>query len=672
MPGMSAGDWLSPRAKASSQVPGSLPGGPVEAGGGGYADQEGLDVQALVGWMQRRFVLVAGLLLIAVPLIWKAQFLRHEYFRQDDFYLLDLAHRSRFSWAYLTYIGSGHLMIGPKALVWVVATVWGDNWGVASAISLLLVAASGLAALRLLRMLFGDRPAILIPLAVYVLTPLTLADLGWWTAALESLPLQLATFMALAAHVLFVRTGRIYHLAAAAIWIAFGLACFEKALLLPLLLFGVTSGFLVDARSWLAGSAQAAKSYWRAWAIYAALMLGYAALLARTLPTSQVPTAPAFGQVLSFTEVLVKNTFITGAFGGPWTWFPIPDGSYALASPPRVLSWLALVAAVVTIGVSVLRRRKAMRAWLILAVWLVGDIVPVVIGRLSDWPAVILGLETRYVADAAPVLAICLALAFWRTTDEASPLRSGQHGRSAVTWPGSTGTSAGRPLAWSLAVVLVIGAIWSSFGYGHATSGAPAAAYVANAQRAVSQAPVGQPVLDGPVPSFLMINAFGNAINASNVVGALERGKMADKLRWMTLPAGTVDNLMLFGPDGRLHLAVVYGTSSTVLPASSLGCWPNRGGRIVLYFGVPSPSYTSILRIAYLWRSATAGAITVGYGSQYFRLPVQPGLHAAYLHVTGRASAVIVTGFGQSSICIGNAQAGYLGMAFGGPTIPAS
>ena len=126
------------------------------------------------------------------------------------------------------------------------------NWALASAVSLVLLAAAGLAAFRLLRTLFGNRPAILIPLAVYLLIPLTMPDLGWWSSAIESLPLQIATFMALNAQVHYVRTGRFRHAVAAAAWVVFGLIFFEKAMVLPALLFAVSSGFLIDGRWWRA------------------------------------------------------------------------------------------------------------------------------------------------------------------------------------------------------------------------------------------------------------------------------------------------------------------------------------------------------------------------------------------------------------------------------------
>src|SRR5215471_11795597 len=144
-------------------------------------------------------------------------------------------------------------MIGPRAIAWLLVRASLYDWKLASGVVLVLQACASLAALRVLRTLFGNRPVILLPLAVYLLTPLTIAGLGWMTAALESVPLQLATFMAINAHVCYVRSGHLRHLAAAAGWVAFGLAFFEKALVLPLLLLAITAAFFAGDTSLLAG-----------------------------------------------------------------------------------------------------------------------------------------------------------------------------------------------------------------------------------------------------------------------------------------------------------------------------------------------------------------------------------------------------------------------------------
>ena len=45
-------------------------------------------------WVREHGVLFAGVAMILVQLAWKAQFLSHLYFTQDDFYNLDLAIQS--------------------------------------------------------------------------------------------------------------------------------------------------------------------------------------------------------------------------------------------------------------------------------------------------------------------------------------------------------------------------------------------------------------------------------------------------------------------------------------------------------------------------------------------------------------------------------------------------
>jgi hypothetical protein len=170
-----------------------------------------IDWPELATWARNRGVVIFGLILITAQLIWKSIFISNYFFWQDDFHFLELGLGHSFSWGYLTYDGAGHLFPGVYAIVWVVARIGLYDWVFASAITVISLAAAGLAALRLLRTLFGDRPAILVLLLAYLLCPLTMLDDRWWSAALESLPLQIAIFMALNAQVHYVRTNRFRH-----------------------------------------------------------------------------------------------------------------------------------------------------------------------------------------------------------------------------------------------------------------------------------------------------------------------------------------------------------------------------------------------------------------------------------------------------------------------------
>src|SRR5262245_66675934 len=94
------------------------------------------DLRSTLDWLRNNRVLVAAIVLIVVEIAWKAQFLSHLYFRQDDFHDLDLARESSFSWQYVTYIGAGHLIIGLRVIAWLMVQTSLYHWGLASAISL--------------------------------------------------------------------------------------------------------------------------------------------------------------------------------------------------------------------------------------------------------------------------------------------------------------------------------------------------------------------------------------------------------------------------------------------------------------------------------------------------------------------------------------------------------
>src|SRR5690242_16825160 len=206
----------------------------------------------MASWVRRRRpVVLAALVLIAAQVVWLARFLRTMYFFRDDFVNMDLAIRSQFGWHYLTYIGSGHLMIAERAVIWLVERISFYNWTIAWLVTLILVAAADIAAFRVLRTLFGERPAILIPLVMYLLSPLSVAGLGWWTVALELVPFELASFLAVHAHVRYIRTGMKRHAAASVVWVVVGLLTFEKAIVLPIILLGITGAFYSGRRSWL-------------------------------------------------------------------------------------------------------------------------------------------------------------------------------------------------------------------------------------------------------------------------------------------------------------------------------------------------------------------------------------------------------------------------------------
>jgi hypothetical protein len=658
------------------------PAGP----GGVLARRDGDDIEqyrsefdfaAAATWLRRNYVLTAGLVLVVAEVIWKALFLSHMYFSQDDFVNLDIAIKSPLDWRYLSLIGAGHLFPGVRALTWVLARVSLYDWGLDAGVALLLVAAASLALLRLLRILFGDRPAILIPLAVYALTPLTVPDLGWWWCAIESLPLQLAIFMTLAAHVHYVRTGRNVHLVAAASWLAIGMLFFEKGFILAPLMFAITAGFLTGARSWLTGAAVALRTYARAWLVYGALMVGYAVMFFVAFSSSaqqaQAPTSAS--AVLSVGSTLIRDTFVTGAFGGPWHWLPLPDGQQALAQPPSFIVLLCGVATIALLAVSVLLRPLALRAWAILLGWVViADVLPLVIGRLSGGLQGFLGLETRYLADAACVLAICVGLAFLPVIGS-TEVEAASHPRRTPTAAQRLRVvlAADQNLRYAGAVlvaVFVVSSIWSVHAYQASTPGSAAArTYVTNIKKAVRVVPRGTTVLDQFMPQQLVEGLFGKPYALeSSVIGDLEQGKLAGKVDWVSNTKGTIDDLRVFGSDGELYPAVIEGVYSVNRTGTGFkGCWPARKGHVVVRFQRTTGIYDWTLRLTYIWGSAPS-TLSVHYGGLVRQLAVKKGVHNAYLPVNGQVTKFVVSGFGATGLCVTGAESGII-VPFG-PAIP--
>lgn len=625
------------------------------------ADEAGVEFAEVVTWLRKHQVSLVGLLLVAASVVWKAQFLYRRYFYQDDFVDLDIARRSGFSWHYLGLVGDDHFFPGLRAITWVLArTPSLYNWALDSTVLLIFAAAASLAALRVLRTLFGDRPAILFPLVIYLVLPLTVPDFGWWWTGMEALPLQLAIFMTLNAHVLYVRTGRWLHLGAAVGWLIFGLLFFEKGVVLPLLLFGITSAFCVDARSWLGGMARTVRQHWPAWLCYAVVLIGYAFVTLAAFRASRSISHPAtsISAVRTFTSYFVRDNLLPGLFGGPWHWFDAGPGSrYAIALPSSFMVTVSEIAAAVLLVVNLWVRPVAWRAWTIFATWVVADMATVIVGRLGFGLTVFFALDTRYLVDAAPVFAVCFGLACLPVAGTGQRAATVQRVRRrlsiGIDW---------RLTVGALVAVFVLSAIWSDQGYQNLTNGAPAvAAYVANADRAVTHAAPGTFIIDQAMPTNAILPTFGAQANQSQIIGLLAKGKQARRLHWITQAVGTIDNLKMFGGDGHLLPALVSGAYSVPRTGRGLkSCWPYRHRRIVVRFTRPTAPFAQTLHIGYIWGGGAPGFLVVRYGESDQRLYLTPGVHSAYLSVAGSVTKFAIDGARGRYLCVGVSASGKL------------
>jgi hypothetical protein len=605
-------------------------------------------------WLRNNGVTVAALILIAIQLVWMAVLLAHFYFRQDDYYFLDKALAHRLSWSYLMSVDAGHMLPLGFALAWAMARISLYNWPLTSLLILALLAATCLALLRVLRTLFGNRPAILIPFTVFVFSPLSLAAVTWWAISLEILPLELAIFMAVDAHVRYLRGGRFRSALAAAGWLLFGMAAMDKGAVVPLLLFALTSAFFVEGR-WAVAAVRAARRYWRAWVLYGALLAGYGVVFVIQLFGSGNSTAsPGAASLAHFASTLVGVTLVPGLLGGPWQW---QSFSSTAANPPVALQQLSWVVAALVVIVSCGYRRRAWRAWAILFAWLVAaDIVPVAIGRLEGAGAgfaTLFGLEARYVTDTVAVFALCLGLAFLPLAGEQSVSRF----RLPVNTPAETSRDIARSARAAIAVLLALflaGSFWSLQSLERNTHTEAARSYIATAQAAIARAPHGTVIIDTPTPVMIMDPFFFHPSGSTSyVIGAMARDIPARHLSWIASPHGVLPDLMIFDAKGRLRRATLAGASSGP-PPHGQRCWSvtTRGTSVPVHASLFPWSWT--VRLDY---AGPAAVLALRLGRKWTEVTLPAGAHAIYVPLAGSGKTITVRLAGPAPAMLGNAPA---------------
>ncbi|MCW2935702.1 MAG: hypothetical protein JWM19_6664 [Actinomycetia bacterium] len=608
-----------------------------------------------VRWLRSNWILAVGLVLIGLQLWWKAGFLGRSFFRLDDYYYLERASTTGLSWSYLTWVNDGHLNVVGAVIAWLTAQSSPDDWPLATLVTLLLLGATCLALLRMLRTLFGDRPWVLLLVVLYMLDPLSLPGLSWWTVALEQLPMQLAIFCAVDAHVRYLRTKRYGHAIAAAAWMAVAMLSDFQGAATPLLLFVLTSAFFTQG-TWSRALWPTLREHWRAWALYVALAAGYLAFYVNRLQASPAPSGPpaAVANDLTYAGTLLRKTFLPGAFGGPWRW--VGTGVQALTSPPTALIWASEALGLVVMLASLMFTWRAWRAWVILAGWIVVvDIVSVAAGQSSLIAGAVQGLAARYAWDATGILVLCLGLAFLPLADGTAPRRPPRR--------------LSRPefaAATTLIVAIVVGSLWSFYDYPSDPTAASASSYIATARLALDQAPAGTVIVDDPTPANVTDGFFGPVTNASSVLSPLLAGLPGTKPLFVTLPDGTIDHLMEFNGLGQLVPAGIVGAVSPARPTGP-ACW-NMGSDIAVIPLSSTATSASTLRIGYL--SGVLGQVLVTYGGRSQALTIEKGLHSAYLPVQGSSGAVIVQPLSGAMPCVGDAQAGVLLPSSAGPSIP--
>jgi hypothetical protein len=531
---------------------------------------------------------------------------------------------------------------GSVALARVVASVTPLSWPALVGLEILGQGLIDLALYRLLVELFGRRPAVLLPLTVYLTSSLPLMGGVWWSAALVELPLQLLLLVAVTGHVRHLRTHDPRPALLGALAVAVGLLFGAEAALVPVLLFAGTLLWATDGP--LRARLRMTVRLPLVWPVQAvAVAAGVAARL--LLPGGPLlPSGLADG--VRALPGMLSRTVLPGLVGGPWTWRTVA-APLVVAAPPRAVLWGAPAALTVVVLAALLMHRGAARAWVVAAVAGAAVLLargPVLADGTGQLPA-----DVVPPASLALLAALCVGLSFLPVVDSPAVLRRRRWATTgALRWvPARLGS---RPVGVAVAVALAAGWLTTTAGFAQHWSVNAARGYVAEARASV----VGHPELvlaDTTVPEDVVPSSLAPANTAAVVLSGLPG------LPQFLHDGQVTSQLITLDEHGRGELAYVdAGSRSRPGPVADCG-WLVGPDPADVRLPRATVDGRWIVQLSYY--AGEGNVLHVRAGDTTGAALVGSGVHDVYLQVRGRVDHVVVTVDDPAKpICLGAVTVG--------------
>lgn len=587
-----------------------------------------------------RYVVIA-LALILAQLVLRGWAASGSWFYSDDFVFLGATAHGDADTAWLFHPHNVHLMPVGLFLSTLVGHAGAFSWWFAATQIIVMQALASLACWWMLRRLFGDRPGVVLALAFYLFAPLSFPTVVWWSASLNQLPHQIAFFAAVAAHVGYLRTRHVSQAVLAGLFLLLGLASYAKAALIPFVLVALAVLYFSSGRP-VARLRTALTRYWHAWAIYAALTVGYLVAYVVKVPSTQ---RPSVGGTLDTLDLTITQSLAPATLGGPWVWQSF--GQLAGGGPRLFVDTPLFLIAVSWVVIAAFWSYQALvrhRAWwplLLLVPYALLGALLIAAGRTEAFGSASAGLELRYLADMGGVVALCIALATmpvvgaWQSTQDRSvPL-----------------VAVGRPrprLLQAGAAVFLVGSLVSSVAYArpwHDDATMPQRTYVDTVRGELGSTPV--TVADSGVPDDVL-----QAVTFPYNLVSRFLAPFGDRVR--ATEAG--NDLQVFDERGRLAEATIPGTPRT-LPGPVEGCgYPINAATSIPI--VPVLGLSFWMTVNYL--AGDDGTVTIRAGADTIEAPVQRGLHVLFVKTSSAYSEVAVEPSPGLGLCVDQINVGPL------------
>jgi hypothetical protein len=574
--------------------------------------------------------------LIAVQLIIRAVLAFGGYFYWDDLILIGRAGtQGLLSPGYLFDDHDGHVMPGAFLVAGGITRLAPLNW-IGPAISLVVLQLlASLALLRVLYVVLGWRPVLLVPLTFALFTPLSVPGFAWWAAALNSLPMLAALAWVCADAILLVRTGnQRYAITGLLVYIG-GLLFFEKAGVIPFVAFTIvallahvtSSGSVMDV--WRRGI--------RLWVPSLAVTAAW--IIVYLIVVDQKRWSFDLAMTWDLLSRSVTHGIVPGLVGGPWDWQRWAPAS-PWATPPvavMALGWVALAAA---LAASFIRKERIGMVWLAALGYAVACQIPIYLLRSSRFTALELAQTLRYLPDLVVVLALLAAVGLCAPNRERSRWLDASRARTGVI-VGLTG-------------LFVASSLYSTATFLTSWRDNPARPYLQNARAALAAAHATSdaPLLDQEVDPLVLQRVAWPENLASHMFALLP-----DRPEF----AGTTTELRMLDSSGRLVDAKVTWVRSIVEgPAPQCGYFvqPDFGVRMPLDGPLLPADWTA--EINYLANSDGSMTLSLSEGTET-KVPVRPGLNRVYVRLPGAGDAINVRANTSAlSVCIAAGPVGFL------------
>ncbi|HEX2903524.1 MAG TPA: hypothetical protein VHO01_08720 [Jatrophihabitans sp.] len=581
------------------------------------------------------------------------------WFYQDDLSALDEASGRRLGWGFLTMPVNDHLVPGYRFVFWLQRHTDPLNYTQTVLVRIVLQTLAIALLARLLVLLFGRRPEVLVVTGLYAINPLILGNLTWLTTAACLVPAEIAAIVALDSHIRYTLTGRLRWATAAGISLLAGMCFWEKTAIIGIMLPVLSLGFLTTGG--FGHRLRELLRRWPGWLVTAApplLFVGY--FFAHHYGGS------AHGVRVSDMVSVVRTGWLKMAvpalFGGPWHWFDNGTAYVSWSAPSTTAIWLSELGFIALVLVGLRRTgARSLLGWSLPALSVAIGTVVVAVGRYFAFGDLI-AITMRYSFDFALALALGAALALIPSDPQAMRERLPGAPAAAARVPAPRTTQAPRlvrALVPATVALLLVSSTFSNVRFEDRWVANPTKPYVDRLLANIARAGPGVNLYDTSVSSTVVPYFFGPTMHLSTLLSWTAARARFDQTDTQPLLVDQQGNLVAANllpaargvlPKGAICQTLVQGVGTWRIPLDHR--LPYGDGFLHLEYFQQHPSTLSV------FIEDASGALVPPAAGSRVAFPVTLGAQLLRLRQAEAAAIVITSDSPAANICIGGAVIG--------------